>query len=112
MESSFRKRVVASSWSTRLSECSIRTSSGRLSSLILRAGSGSAPTSLCEEVLVPPDGSRRRFCKQSSFLSLRICTVVASRLRRLSSWSIPFFIPLRCCGSFDDIIRCSGGRLS
>lgn len=40
-------------------------------------------------VLLPPT-SRRRFCMLSSFLSLRICTVVASRLRRISSWSSPF----------------------
>lgn len=76
--------------------CSIATSSDRFSSFALSVMSGSVPT-LDEawplELLASRDGARR-FCRLSSFFSLRICTLVASRRRRLSSWSIPF---LNCC---------------
>ena len=76
--------------------CSIATSSARFSSFALSVTSGSVPT-LDEawplELLASRDGARR-FCRLSSFFSLRICTLVASRRRRLSSWSIPL---LNCC---------------
>jgi len=76
--------------------CSSATSSGRFSSFALSVMSGSVPT-LDEawplELPASRDGARR-FCRLSSFFSLRICTLVASRRRRLSSWSMPF---LNCC---------------
>mmetsp|Transcript_28439 Transcript_28439/g.67074 ORF Transcript_28439/g.67074 Transcript_28439/m.67074 type:complete len:220 (-) Transcript_28439:15-674(-) len=96
IESSLRKRVVASSCCCGSADCSSATSSGRFSSFALRVWSGSVPT-LEEAWPLELPASRegaRRFCRLSSFFSLRICTLVASRRRRLSSWSMPF---LNCC---------------
>ena len=98
MERSLRKRMVASSCSAGSLDFRSSASCGKLSSFALRPGSGSAPT--CSvlrcaasdnwSVALLPATSRRRFCMLSSLLSFRICTTVASRLRRISSPSRPF----------------------
>ena len=64
-------------------------SAGIVSRFFLCCGSGSAPTCRSSSDFAPL-WSRRRFCSESSFLSFRSCTLVASRLRRDSCAPIPF----------------------